>query len=190
MDTKQLLGILGSVILFIGAFTPIIHLPIVGSQNYFQNGRGDGVVIVGIALISLVLTISRRYRGLWATGLISLGLLVFTFVQFQQKISEMKAKMDAELAGNPFRGMADLAVQSVQLEWGWALLVVGAVLVLLSAGFRTRKTAEPQVSQPTPMRLRYCTECGRPVTTDTQWCLACQAKLEKNGSMKAINDNA
>jgi hypothetical protein len=34
--------------------------------------------------------------------------------------------MATELAGNPFAGLATGMVESVQLQWGWALLVAGA----------------------------------------------------------------
>jgi len=44
--------------------------------------------------------------------------------------------MESELAGNPFRGLADMAMQSVQLQWGWALLIVGAALVIASAAIK------------------------------------------------------
>lgn len=38
---------------------------------------------------------------------------------------QARADMELDLAGNPFRGLADITIQSVQLQWGWALLVVG-----------------------------------------------------------------
>ena len=42
---RQWFGILGSILLFIGVFAPIISVPIVGNVNYFQNGKGDGVIV-------------------------------------------------------------------------------------------------------------------------------------------------
>lgn len=133
MNTKQLLGLIGSIILFIGVFTPIVSVPIMGNMNYFQNGRGDGTIVLGLAVISLVLVLAKKYKGLWFTGLGSMAVLAFTFINFQMKISNMKSEMENEMAGNPFRGLADMAMQSVQLQWGWALLIVGAVLVIASA---------------------------------------------------------
>ena len=44
--------------------------------------------------------------------------------------------MEAELRGNPFRGLADMTLQSVQLQWGWALLIIGAVLIIASAAMK------------------------------------------------------
>ncbi len=136
MNTKQILGLIGSIVLFIGVFTPIVSVPIMGNMNYFQNGKGDGTLILILAVVSLVLVLTKKYKGLWVTGLGSLAVMAFTFINFQMKISDMKSQMESELAGNPFRGLADMAMQSVQLQWGWALLIVGAGLVIASAALK------------------------------------------------------
>jgi hypothetical protein len=137
MARKQTLGVIGSLVLFVGVFTPIISLPFVGSVNYFQNGKGDGVIILALAIVSLILTLTRRYGGLWFTGLGSLAVMIFTFINFQTRMSEVKAQMETQLSGNPFRGIADIALQSVQIQWGWAVLIVGAGLVIAAAAIKT-----------------------------------------------------
>jgi len=137
METRQTLGLIGSVILFLGVFAPIISVPIIGNINYFQNGKGDGVIIFALSGVSLVLTLTKKYKGLWFTGIASLGILGYTFINFHMKMGEMKEKMNVELAGNPFRGFADIAVQSVQFQWGWALLIVGATIILIAAAIKS-----------------------------------------------------
>ena len=139
MNTKLLLGILGAILLFVGVFTPIISFPIVGSMNYFQNGRGDGTVILALAAVSLILVLTKKFNGLWVTGFSSLAVMLFTFIRFQMKIAELKSNMETELAGNPFKGLAAMTLQTIQIQWGWALLIVGAGLVIASAAMK----AEP-----------------------------------------------
>ena len=136
MNTKQVLGIIGSITLSMGVFSPIVSIPFVGNLNYFQNGRGDGVFVLILAIISLVLVLAKRYKGLWYTGSANFGILLFTFFHFQGKMSQVKADMETELAGNPFRGLANMAVQSVQLQWGWALLIIGTILIIASAAIK------------------------------------------------------
>ena len=133
---KQLLGLIGSIVLFVGVFTPIVSVPIMGNMNYFQNGKGDGTIVLILAVISLVLVLVKKYKGLWFTGIGSLAVMLFTFINFQSTISQAKADMELELAENPFRGLVDMAMQSVQLQWGWALLIVGAALVIASAAIK------------------------------------------------------
>jgi predicted nucleotidyltransferase len=113
MDRRQTIGLIGSVILFVGVFMPVLNVPIMGNLNYFQNGEGDGIIIILLAVISLVLTLSKNYQWLWLTGLGSFGVLAFTFINFQVRMSELKSQMNVELKGNPFRGLADMAMQSV-----------------------------------------------------------------------------
>jgi hypothetical protein len=135
-DRKQLFGILGSTLLFFGVFTPIVSAPIVGNINYFQNGRGDGIIILGLSVLSIALVFAKKYGGLWFTGLGSFALMIFTFINFQLRMAQMEEEMDRTLAGNPFRGIADVAMQSIQMQWGWAVLVIGAALVIASAAIR------------------------------------------------------
>jgi hypothetical protein len=45
--TKSDIGILiAAAVMALGAFCPIIRLPVVGSMNYMMGGRGDGVFVL------------------------------------------------------------------------------------------------------------------------------------------------
>jgi len=134
--TKQLLGLIGSAILFVGVFTPIISIPIMGNMNYFQNGKGDGTFVLVLAVISLILVLLKKFKGLWFTGLGSIAIMTFTFINFQMALVNTRTQMETELKGNPFRGIADMAMQSVQIQWGWALLIIGVVLLIASAAIK------------------------------------------------------
>jgi len=105
-------------------------------MNYFHNGRGDGVIILALAVTSFVFVLIRWYRQLWITSLSSAAVLAFTFFNFQSKMSQATRQMETELKDNPFRGLADLAVQSVQLQWGWAVLVIGIAFLIVVAAMK------------------------------------------------------
>lgn len=47
LTPQLLLGVIGSIVLFIAVFMPLFSVPIVGNVNYFQNGKGDGVDLSG-----------------------------------------------------------------------------------------------------------------------------------------------
>jgi len=133
---KQKLGLIGALVLFVGVFMPVLHVPIVGNINYFQNGKGDGTIILILALISSGLLIRGKFEALWYTGLSSIGVMGFTLINFQMKMSKVKAQMETDLADNPFRELADLTIDLVQFQWGWSVLVVGAVLLMASAAIK------------------------------------------------------
>lgn len=132
-DQAKILGVFGSVLLLLGVFMPIVSVPIMGNMNYFQNGKGDGVAIIVLSIASLLCTLSNKYRGLWFTGTGALVVMGITFYNFQSKMAETKSAMEYELAGNPFRSLADVALQSVQIQWGWAILLVGVAAIIFTA---------------------------------------------------------
>ena len=156
MERRQLVGMVGALMLFIGVFAPIVSIPVVGSIIYFEIGRGDGVAVLCLTVVSFLLLLAKRYRSLWFTGLASLGVLAFSFITLQIKISEMKNTLSVELASDPFRGLTKIAVQTVQIQWGWALLMIGAALILCAAGMKLRSIAGraayllPPPSSPNP----------------------------------------
>ena len=100
MESRQVVALTGAFVLFIGVFTPVVSVPTVGYMNYFQTAKVDGVVILGLATLSVLLLLAKQYRGLWFTGMASLGVLAFTFISLQIRISEIKDNLGVELAGN------------------------------------------------------------------------------------------
>ena len=140
-QSRQLLALVGSIFLIIGVFVPIVRLPVVGSMNYIANGTGDGVIVLILAMVSLVCIFQKKYKTLYFTGFASLAMTVFTYVNLGSKLSEARAMLDRQLAGNPFKGLAQAAINTVQLEYGWFFLITGAVLLLISA-FATEKDIE------------------------------------------------
>jgi len=51
--------------------------------------------------------------------------------------------MQEKLAGNPFRGLAQVAMGSIQLEWGWGVLLIGAGLMVASGLVTSRTDRRP-----------------------------------------------
>jgi hypothetical protein len=133
MKNRQIPGLIGSLLMIVGVFTPLVSLPMVGTINYFNNGEGDGVFLLILGAISLVLVSVKWYRGLWLSGGAALALLIFSFVTLMVKIEEMKSQMQGRLVNNPYRGIADLAMQSIQIQWGWALMAIGAGFIIAAA---------------------------------------------------------
>lgn len=139
MNTQKILGLSGSAVLALGAFVPIVSLPIIGSINYFNNGQGDGIFIVLLAAVAAVLTFFGHYKFLWIPGGASLVLLVITLTRFIQMVNDAQSELRDSLAGNPFAGLAEGLMASVQIEWGWMLLFAGSVLIISSSFVRKRE---------------------------------------------------
>lgn len=133
LSQKQILGIAGCLITFIGVFMPIVSIPIVGDLNYFRNGEGDGVFVLVLSAISFVLVLTKLFQWLWVTGGASLAVICFTFITFRQKFSEAREDLAREMEGNIFAGIGEAMIDSVQLKWGWAVIVIGVGCVLACA---------------------------------------------------------
>jgi hypothetical protein len=52
-DFARNAGMLGTLLLFVGVWSPILRLPVVGDLNYLRNGQGDGIIILALAGLSL-----------------------------------------------------------------------------------------------------------------------------------------
>lgn len=172
MNSKQVLGLIGSVGLIIGVFSPLVSVPIMGNMNYFQNGKGDGIIVLTLAIVSLFLILAKNYRLLWFTGFTSFAVIFYTFLNFQSKMSQVKMQMGSQLADNPFHGLADIAMKSVQLQWGWAILVIGSILVIASAATNEKPK---------------CPHCGGTIVEDASKCKNCGSSL-LNDSGSSINN--
>jgi stage V sporulation protein K len=192
MESRQVVGLTGALVLFIGVFTPIVSIPTVGYINYFQNEKMHGVVILSLASISFLLLLTKQYRGLWFTGLVSFAVLLFTFINLQIRISEIKDKLGVELAGNRPPGLADLALRSVQIEWGWSVLTIGAAFIVWAAAnkfvsvargaaYRRTRTLDPKplfsdpVQDDTSIFTYMCPKCHSFQRSDVAGCPKCGA---------------
>lgn len=139
---RQWVGFLGAAVLAVGVFAPLISGPMGMSMNYFANGKGQGIFVLAMAACTAALVFARRYPLVWATGGLSAAVVGFTFYRALSTLEQAKQVMTSDLEGNPFRGLADMAAESMQMQWGWALLGIGCLLVLASAWMRDARVED------------------------------------------------
>jgi hypothetical protein len=81
--------------------------------------------VAGPALFSLILAAFRVCRPLALTGLLALGVVGFT--AFRILLAMKTAREHAEQAGHAW------AANLVSLSWGWAVLGLGGLLLIVAA---------------------------------------------------------
>src|SRR5262245_29483345 len=178
MQIRKILGYVGSGVLIMGVFMPIVSVPIVGSVTYFKNGEGDGSVVLALGLISLLVLAFNRIKLLAITGTLSLAVLGYTFYLFQRRLSETRASIERDLAGNPFAGLARGFMEGAQLQWGWALLVAGAALLIVAS-----------VIPPGVQRIK-CFYCAELIRADAKVCKHCGREVSTYQSDRAKPSDA
>ena len=109
-----------------------------GSINYYQNGKVDGVIVIIAAAIAGLLCVAGKYRLLLLPGVGSAVTLAITYYNFSSKMNEAKEKFRSELFDNFFKGLTDAAFQGVQFQWGWAILILGVVLIIAAGLMKGR----------------------------------------------------
>ena len=137
MPDSRVLAIIGAGLLLAGTLMPVVSLPIFGSMSYFQYNSNDALVVVLLAAGTFILTATRRTPLVLWTGLGALAMLIYSFIRFQSAMADLRRTVEAELSGTPFGGLAEAALGSLQIRWGWAMLLLGAGLVIWS-GWRAR----------------------------------------------------
>ncbi|MBW4651662.1 MAG: type IV pilin-like G/H family protein [Kaiparowitsia implicata GSE-PSE-MK54-09C] len=139
LDVIQIMGFVGIVITILGIFSPVLTAPIVGTVNYLRNGAEEAIILIVLTALSTLLLARKHYSWLYGSSVWSFLLVGGTFWYYHSLISELKASTDRELAGNPFRGLADMAMAATGLSWGWFFLFLGTGLVVVVAYLRKRK---------------------------------------------------
>lgn len=133
VTTHQFIGLAGALTIMVGCFAPLVHLPIVGGINYVYNGRGDGIIVLLLAISAVALILFRKNTALAVVALAITGVCSFTYIKFSMLLSDMHRNLDEGLQGNPFRGIADALASAVGFGWAWPLLLIGIALLLTSS---------------------------------------------------------
>jgi hypothetical protein len=112
MNGNQILSIIGLIVIVSGMFCPIAVDPAAGSLTFFGDGKGNGAIALAIAAVTLICVFINGDKA--SLLLATINLSFFASV----------------LIGSQFSGSGSAPLQ---LQWGWALLFIGSIMVLYGA---------------------------------------------------------
>ena len=138
MDSR-ILGIIGGVLLIVGAFLPIVGVDFMGSSlniSFLGGMTGsswEGILFILLGLACIALAVMRKYKLLLVPGLIALAVIAFDYFRFKSKLSEM-------LSGAGER--AAEVENAISMKWGWIVLILGALAAII-AGLTSKNLPAP-----------------------------------------------
>lgn len=110
---------IGSALILIGLFMPIVDAPLVGSYNYVGLLAYDAMVLGALALVAALLAKRSYFKGVTVCGALAMTFIAFDLIQVVDRLSQARGTMvNAGIA------------KSFSIEWGWLPLVAGALIFL------------------------------------------------------------
>lgn len=166
-------GLVGASMIIAGVFLPFFQVPIVGSVNYFTVSKPESIAVIcigGACAVSMLLRIT------WTAtlgGSATLGLLCFRFVSAHLRLAQLKEDLREDLKDNPFRLVASAFAETASVHWGFAVLLIGSLAVLIA-----------------PMLCEFVKSSDRTGTILFGLLLAVSTSLSAGGFAYALNNSA
>lgn len=131
MVVKQFLGILGSLMVALGVFAPLLNFLGMVQVKLFHDGRFEtnGIFLLVVAGAGLLFSLLKLFPLNWISSLAAFGMVGYIFVK---PLWDLSKTLGADLATRIFRNLP--------FEWGFWALLAGAFGLLLSALLKYKKT--------------------------------------------------
>ena len=134
----QYLGMIGSIILLLSIFMPLVKFPILGgisliALDTLPNDENIplGFIIIVISIISFKFAFSNMHYYLKNIGYGCASSSVILFLAAYIGLLIYKDELIESLNDGFFRGFTELVALSIQLDFGWVYLILGSVLIMI-----------------------------------------------------------
>jgi hypothetical protein len=138
---QKALAVAGSLLLVIAPFAPFISAPIFGRITLFQQGKGDGILLLVIALVALGLSLIGRYGVLWVSSALGLFEIGNLFYFFYHRLPNLIDQYKQQTNDNIFGSLGEITLSNVDPDWGAMVLLLGTLTTLgvaVSVGIKGR----------------------------------------------------
>ena len=100
-----------SVLIILGVFLPFIQMKVsvffMGISNaqtvtvdYWRQGDGDGKYLLVVATVSLILAFLKKYKWLWGSAVLSVGVIVYSISNSLMDASSVAKKSLCRIGKN------------------------------------------------------------------------------------------
>ncbi len=136
-DWQRRVSFSGAALTCLGVFLPVLSAPIFGSINVMDAHRDLGMALLGFAIAGSVLCWRRYYDASAITGAANFAILCAAYWGLRHGIDAVFSSQN-DVFSPLERALATGALNLIQLQWGFTVLIVGALLVVAGASPLTR----------------------------------------------------
>jgi hypothetical protein len=156
---RQAVALLGSVLLIVGVFVPILGVPIFHDKSMMALRPYVGMTILGLAALTVLIVLIRKLRWLYVPAVIAVALVAYTPLAMQAQKDSIQSDIKSHIASMP-GGLAGRFVGATSLKYGWTLMMLGAGLVLAVPLLGPRLESRRRSQQHTPSETNASKSAG------------------------------
>lgn len=117
------LRLLGLLLVVVGSFLPLVHVPVIGNWNYWQLDHYLAIFCWIFSACALFGIVNNRAKLVNIFAVFLLILFVFTLFAIKYQASSYFSFL-------PFKSWTKALAGTVKLKWGWFAEFLGALIML------------------------------------------------------------
>lgn len=124
MTSKNYLGLLASMLVIAGGMLPMLHIPVIGTWNYWDIDIVLASIVYSLAAVALLASVTNKSGLLRFCGWALLLAILFTFAAVYFKVNNYFNFI-------PMKKLAAAASRVIHYRWtGWSLLMAGSLVMI------------------------------------------------------------
>lgn len=136
LTPRALVTLLGSALLVMGAFSPIISMGGLGSISMISKDSWAGAIIIAAAVIGAIGAFLSRWPWLWYVAGAAAGTIALEGLQLSLSMQGMREAMAVDKDDGLAGAFGNLIASAIQPSWGLPILVIGALALFAAAAMR------------------------------------------------------
>jgi hypothetical protein len=139
MSKGQIIGLIGSVLLIIGVFIPLVRVPLAGGISFFDSDKLESIILIVLAVISIFLIVLKMYKLVWFSGIAALATVSASGIQTVRKLLSIKSTAEKIIGEKLTDKFTNATVEQIHISWGLVFMFVGAILIMVCMAFDKNK---------------------------------------------------
>lgn len=122
MKNIQLLGLL---LVVVGSFLPLVHVPIIGNWNYWKLDHFLAIACWALSVCALFGIVNNSAKIVRSFAVLLILLFILSLIAIKVQSLDYFSFL-------PFKSWRETFAGVVKLKWGWAIEFLGAFLMIFA----------------------------------------------------------